>query len=111
MASPSGMDLFALARDNGDRAPRWHRLKVEGLRATAATPPAQSGALAPENLKKPRPKAPFDLTGTWDGEWTSVHNWKRMDDTDITEVECLPNLNERLPATSSKGTSSNRFTA
>lgn len=23
------------------------------------------GALAPENLKKPRPKAPFDLTGTW----------------------------------------------
>jgi hypothetical protein len=39
----------------------------------------------------------------WDGEWTSVHKWKRMDDTDITEVECLPNLNERLPATSSKG--------
>ena len=23
------------------------------------------GMLAPENLKKPRPKAPFDLTGTW----------------------------------------------
>jgi len=23
------------------------------------------GALAPENLKKERPKAPFDLTGTW----------------------------------------------
>lgn len=23
------------------------------------------GALAPENLKKPRPKPPFDLTGTW----------------------------------------------
>jgi len=39
----------------------------------------------------------------WDGEWTSTHKWKRMDDTDITEVECLPNLNEKLPATSSKG--------
>jgi hypothetical protein len=39
----------------------------------------------------------------WEGEWTSVHKWKRMDDTDITEVECLPNLNEKLPATSSKG--------
>jgi len=25
----------------------------------------QLGALAPENLKKERPKAPFDLTGTW----------------------------------------------
>ena len=23
------------------------------------------GALAPENLTEPRPKAPFDLTGTW----------------------------------------------
>ena len=23
------------------------------------------GALAPQNLKKPRPKPPFDLTGTW----------------------------------------------
>jgi hypothetical protein len=39
----------------------------------------------------------------WEGEWTSVHKWKRTDDTDITEVECLPNLNEKLPATSSKG--------
>ncbi len=24
-----------------------------------------SGALSPDNLKKPRPKAAFDLTGTW----------------------------------------------
>jgi hypothetical protein len=39
----------------------------------------------------------------WEGEWTSVHKWKRVDDADITEVECLPNLNEKLPATSSKG--------
>jgi hypothetical protein len=39
----------------------------------------------------------------WEGEWTSTHYWKRQDDTDITEVECLPNLNEKLPATSSKG--------
>jgi hypothetical protein len=39
----------------------------------------------------------------WEGEWKSTHRWKRMDDTDITEVECLPNLNEKLPATSSKG--------
>src|SRR3954454_3917856 len=34
--------------------------------AQAAAPaPSQLGALAPANLKKPRPKAPFDLTGTW----------------------------------------------
>jgi len=30
-----------------------------------APSPAQLGVLAPANLAKPRPKAPFDLTGTW----------------------------------------------
>jgi hypothetical protein len=39
----------------------------------------------------------------WDGEWTSTHYWKRQDDTDITEVQCLPDTNSRLPATGSKG--------
>jgi len=32
---------------------------------TAQAPARQLGVLAPENLAKPRPKAPFDLTGTW----------------------------------------------
>src|SRR3974390_2153393 len=27
--------------------------------------PFPEGALAPDNLAKPRPKPPFDLTGTW----------------------------------------------
>src|SRR5580765_1648759 len=35
----------------------------------------------------------------WEGEWTSTHYWKRQDDTDITEVQCLPDTNSRLPAT------------
>ena len=39
----------------------------------------------------------------WDGEWTSTHYWKRQDDTDITEVQCLPDTNSKLPATASKG--------
>lgn len=30
-----------------------------------AAEPAQLGALAPANIAKPRPKPPFDLTGTW----------------------------------------------
>jgi hypothetical protein len=48
--------------------------------ARAQTPPPQLGALAPENLKKPRPKAPFDLTGTWqhDGRFST---WKFIPDT------------------------------
>jgi hypothetical protein len=39
----------------------------------------------------------------WEGEWTSTHWWKRQDDTDITEVQCLPDTNSKLPATASKG--------
>jgi hypothetical protein len=38
----------------------------------------------------------------WDGEWNSLHYWKRVDDQDITEVECLPDLDQHLPATQSK---------
>ncbi len=38
----------------------------------------------------------------WEGVWKMTKTFRRLDDTDITEVECLPDLNERLPATSSK---------
>lgn len=36
-----------------------------GAQAPPAADPAPLGALAPANLAKPRPKPPFDLTGTW----------------------------------------------
>jgi len=38
----------------------------------------------------------------WEGEWKSTKYFKRMDDTDIVEVECTPDLDTHLPATSSK---------
>ncbi|HET8697063.1 MAG TPA: hypothetical protein VFO94_06245, partial [Gammaproteobacteria bacterium] len=34
------------------------------------------GALSPENLSKPRPKPPFDLTGTWQHELRGPQSWK-----------------------------------
>ena len=34
-------------------------------RGQPAPPPPPTGALAPANLAKPRPKPPFDLTGVW----------------------------------------------
>ena len=37
----------------------------------------------------------------WAGEWRMTKRFNRMDDTDITEVECLPDLNEHLRSTSS----------
>jgi hypothetical protein len=38
----------------------------------------------------------------WEGEWKFTKRFNRKDDVDISEVECLPNLNEHLPATTSK---------
>jgi hypothetical protein len=35
----------------------------------------------------------------WKGEWRSTKRWMRMDNSDISEVECLPNLNQNLPST------------
>jgi hypothetical protein len=35
----------------------------------------------------------------WEGEWTSTKHWIRVDDTDITEVECTPDLNQHLLST------------
>ena len=40
-------------------------LAVIAVPAAAQAPPAQLGALSPANRAKARPKAPFDLTGTW----------------------------------------------
>src|SRR6267143_1941902 len=113
-------------------------------------PPGSLGALAPANMAKPRPRPPFDLTGTWlhgggpdngfrfspppgfkltlhiierirminDGktleiqyaatdpkswedEWKWTKRWQRVDERDIAEVECLPELNDHMPTTHS----------
>src|SRR5688572_33059071 len=44
--------------------------------AQSADPPLPPGALSPQNLAKPRPKAPFDLTGTWQHELRGPQSWK-----------------------------------
>ena len=35
----------------------------------------------------------------WVGEWRNTKQWLRVDETDINEVECLPDLNDNLPST------------
>lgn len=37
----------------------------------------------------------------WEGEWDSDKTWNRVDDQDITEVECTPDLDKHLPSTQS----------
>jgi hypothetical protein len=39
---------------------------------------------------------------SWKGDWKMTKRFNRLHDTDITEVECTPELNENLPATSSE---------
>jgi hypothetical protein len=39
---------------------------------------------------------------SWKGDWVMTKRFNRLHDTDITEVECTPELNENLPSTSSQ---------
>ena len=38
----------------------------------------------------------------WVGEWKMTKTFRRREEADISEVQCLPDLNEHLPATRSK---------
>jgi len=41
----------------------------------------------------------FTLTDpkSWVGDWKMTKGWNRVDDRDIAEVECLPDLNQHMP--------------
>ena len=39
---------------------------------------------------------------SWEGDWKMTKRWQRVDDRDIAEVECLPDLNDHMPTTQSK---------
>ena len=57
--------LFAFATPGG----------VQAQQKAAPPPPAKQGALAPANLSKSRPAAPFNLTGTWQHDGRA-NTWK-----------------------------------
>jgi hypothetical protein len=38
---------------------------------------------------------------SWVGEWKWTKRWHRVEDTDITEASCLPDLNAHMPSTHS----------
>ena len=38
---------------------------------------------------------------SWEGDWTYTKRWNRVDDRDIAEVSCLPDLNDHMPTTRS----------
>jgi len=42
----------------------------------------------------------FTLTDPkmWEGDWKMVKTWNRVDERDIAEVECLPDLNDHMPS-------------
>ena len=39
---------------------------------------------------------------SWEGEWKWTKRWRRVDDQEITEATCLPDLNEHLLSTGPK---------
>ena len=39
---------------------------------------------------------------SWVGDWKMTKRWRRVDDRDIAEVSCLPDLNDHMPSTQSK---------
>ncbi len=39
---------------------------------------------------------------SWVGDWKMTKWWNRVDERDIAEVSCLPDLNEHMPSTQSK---------
>jgi len=39
---------------------------------------------------------------SWEGDWKMTKQWRRVDDRDIAEVECLPDLNDHIKSTQSK---------
>jgi hypothetical protein len=55
----------AMAQEAPASPPGPGPLTAEQLDLMVPKHPAYLGALAPENLARPRPKPPFDLTGTW----------------------------------------------
>jgi hypothetical protein len=38
---------------------------------------------------------------SWVGDWKMTKRWRRVDDRDIAEVSCLPDLNQHMPSTQS----------
>jgi hypothetical protein len=38
---------------------------------------------------------------SWEGDWKWMKRWQRVDERDIAEVECLPELNQHMPTTHS----------
>src|SRR5690606_26293663 len=62
------------------RTARMRRIDGLGVPAEVRENPLDRcgllGALAPENLAKPRPAPPFDLTGTWQHASTGPDSWR-----------------------------------
>ena len=70
LAAMTCLSATAIAQNAAPAAPPAGRTPGGGLTGSRFDELAQKhpdflGALAPANLKKPRPKPPFDVTGTW----------------------------------------------
>ena len=64
-AAVLGLGLLAAGGASAQNTPSGRKLTKDELENLQHKHPGQLGVLAPANLAKPRPKPPFNLTGTW----------------------------------------------
>jgi hypothetical protein len=65
LAAGAMLSLLLAAPLQAQERDRNRRLSPEQLEQMQQRHPGKPGALDPANLAKPRPKPPFDMTGTW----------------------------------------------
>jgi len=72
----------------------------------ASVPISEDAHIVERFTMRPDGKMDIEYTMTdpknWVGEWKMTKTFGRREETDITEVQCLPDLNDHLPATKSK---------
>ncbi len=66
--------------------------------------PASDALHLVERITMPSPQTlQIQTTATdpkmWEGSWSWTKRWRRVDDQEITEASCLPDLNDHLPST------------
>ena len=70
--------------------------------------PASEDLHIVERIKKIDNGASLEIAYTltdpknWEGDWKMTKRWRRVDERDIAEVECLPDLNQHITSTQSK---------
>ena len=79
---------------------------LDRLRHSRQRRAAHRRADAPAEQRRQTLEIEYTMTDPkgWEGEMKLTKRWNRVDDQDIAEVSCLPDLNDHIPSTQSERT-------